>query len=78
MPRVPGALSLIEPGEPLPTPHASLLEGQQPRDLGFMLHDLEFDQDPRTKKVRHATPHFFRAQMHGGAIDVPPLPFHRA
>lgn len=69
---------LVEPGEALPTPDASLLDGTQPRDLGFMLHDLEFDQDPRTKKVRSATPHFFRAQMRDGVIEVPPLPFHLA
>lgn len=47
-------------------------------DLGFMLHDIEFDQDPRTKRVRETTPHFFRAQMKDGVIDVPPLRFtHR-
>lgn len=74
----PARFRLVEPGEALPAPDPSLLEGTQPRDLGFMLHDLEFDQDPRTKRVRSATPHFFRAQMDRGVIDVPPLPFHRA
>lgn len=36
------------------------------RDLGWMLHDLDFSNpaDP--------TPVFFRAQMVGGVIDVPP------
>lgn len=66
----PARFQLIEPGEPLPQPHESL-RGE--RDLGFMLHDIEFDQDARTKKVRSAKPHFFRAQMVDGVIDVPPL-----
>jgi len=43
------------------------------RDLGFMLHDIEFDQDPKTKKVRGATPRFFRAMMRDGVIEVPSL-----
>lgn len=45
------------------------------KDLGFMLHDIEFEQDPVTKKVKSSTPHFFRAQMNGGVIHVPELPF---
>jgi len=45
------------------------------KDLGFMLHDIEFDQDRATKKVRSTTPHFFRASMRNGVIKVPPLPF---
>ncbi len=61
---------LIEPGAERPPVHESLL-GE--RDLGFMLHDIEFDQDSRTKKVSATTPHFFRAQMKNGVIDVPPL-----
>lgn len=63
---------LIESDEELPIPHESLL-GE--KDLGFMLHDIEFDQDPRTKKVKATTPHFFRAQMRDGVISIPPLPF---
>ncbi len=61
---------LVEPGEAKPAPHESLL-GK--RDLGFMLHDLEFDQDPASKKVKSTTPHFFRAEMIDGVIEVPPL-----
>ncbi|MFA5663654.1 type I-C CRISPR-associated protein Cas5c [Castellaniella sp.] len=34
------------------------------RDLGWMLHDISFAQG--------AVPHFFRAQMTDGVIDVPP------
>lgn len=56
----------------LPTPHESLT-GE--KDLGFMLHDIEFDQNPKTKAVKSTTPHFFRAQMTNGTIAVPKLPF---
>lgn len=53
------------------------------RDLGFMLHDIEFADDPngeiiegsRGRRVR-ATARFFRARMLRGVIDVPP--FHAA
>lgn len=34
-------------------------------DLGFMLHDLDFDAD--------RAPYFFRARMVDGLIDVPPV-----
>lgn len=71
----PAQFRLVEPGEPRPQPDDSL-RGE--RDLGFMLHDIEFDQDTRTKAVRSATPHFFRAHMVDGVIDVPPLRFSRA
>lgn len=37
------------------------------RDLGWMLHDLDFT-DPADPQA-----HFFRAQMTAGVIDVPPL-----
>lgn len=45
--------------EPTPIPET--------RDLGWMLHDLDFSNptDPQ--------PHFFRAQMNAGVIEVPPL-----
>jgi CRISPR-associated protein Cas5d len=66
---------LVEPGEAKPHPHESLLGT---RDLGFMLHDIEFDQDPRSKKVKFTTPHFFRAEMRDGAIEIPPLQFTHA
>lgn len=36
------------------------------RDLGWMLHDIDFD--------RGMTPHFFRAVLHDGVLDVPPFP----
>jgi CRISPR-associated protein Cas5d len=37
------------------------------RDLGWMLHDIDFARD--------ATPHFFRAKLVDGVLTVPPLPF---
>jgi CRISPR-associated protein Cas5d len=68
----PARFSLHESDETQPAPHESL-HGE--KDLGFMLHDIEFDQDPRTKKVKSTTPHFFRAQMSNGVIPIPALPF---
>ncbi|MDR5907732.1 type I-C CRISPR-associated protein Cas5c [Franzmannia qiaohouensis] len=35
------------------------------RDLGYMLHDIDF--------ANGKTPRFFRAQMQGGVIEVPPF-----
>lgn len=66
----PARFTLHETDEDLPSPHESFA-GE--KDLGFMLHDIEFDQDPRTKKVKSTTPHFFRAQMNDGVINVPPF-----
>lgn len=68
----PVSFELHEDEIQLPTPHETLL-GE--KDLGFMLHDIEFDQDPKTKAVKETTPHFFRASMKDGAIRVPQLPF---
>lgn len=41
----------------------SELAGDQ--DLGWMLHDMDFENDMEAK--------FFRAQMHNGIIDIPPF-----
>jgi CRISPR-associated protein Cas5d len=68
----PVRFQLIENECELPTPcpdHAG------EKDLGFMLHDIEFEQDHATKKVKSTTPHFFRASMCDGVIKVPQLPF---
>lgn len=53
--------------------HYELVEGAIPpsvhkgeKDLGWMLLDLDFDHD--------MTPHFFRAVMRDGVIDVPRMP----
>ena len=48
-------------GDPPRGAYADLAE----RDLGFMLHDIDFAND--------MTPHFFRAVMRNGIIDVPPF-----
>lgn len=68
----PVRFELIETLEDIPSPHESLI-GE--KDLGFMLHDIEFEQDRSTKKVKSATPHFFRATMRDGFVLVPKLPF---
>ncbi|GAA5480805.1 type I-C CRISPR-associated protein Cas5c [Haloferula sargassicola] len=68
----PVRFELIENEAELPSPHDSLA-GE--KDLGFMLHDIEFEQDRATKKVRSTIPHFFRATMTDGIITVPALPF---
>lgn len=51
---------LVEGGLP-----KSELADDGERDLGYMLHDIDFDYG--------MTPSFFRAIMHNGVIDVPPL-----
>jgi CRISPR-associated protein Cas5d len=57
-------------------PESALPPVERDKDFGFMLHDLEFDQDPKTKAVKSTTPRFFRAVMKNGIIEVPP--FHQA
>lgn len=66
----PASFTLIESEEDLPHPHPDL-SGK--KELGFMLHDIEFDQDPITKKVKSTTPRFFRAEMKNGVIEIPPF-----
>ncbi|TXI80497.1 MAG: type I-C CRISPR-associated protein Cas5 [Cupriavidus sp.] len=68
----PVRFELIEKEEDIPQPDATFAG---PNDLGYMLHDIEFDQDRKTNRVKSATPHFFRAMMNDGIIKVPPLPF---
>lgn len=70
----PASFELVEEGQPLP--ESTVPEADRDKDLGFMLHDIEFDQDPKTKKVRDTTPRFFRAEMKSGVVAVPP--FHQA
>lgn len=59
----PAHFALIEPDAPLPMTELTL--EQQNRDLGWMLHDIDF--------ARQNTPHFFKANMLGGVIEVPPF-----
>lgn len=53
---------LVEPSEALPACHPTL-SGR--RDLGWMLHDIDFQNGRQ--------PRFFHAVMNDGIIDVPPL-----
>jgi CRISPR-associated protein Cas5d len=59
----PATFTLIEPGMALP--ESTLSEAERNRDLGWMLHDINF--------VHDMTPLFFRARMENGVIAVPPL-----
>lgn len=58
-----------EPGERSP------IKGTE--DLGYMLLDIEFDQDPITKEVHKTRSRFFRAVMNDGLIKVPHPKSHR-
>ncbi len=46
-------------------PPSCLAEGERNRDLGWMLHDFDYEDD--------STPHFFQARLCDGVIEVPPL-----
>lgn len=46
-------------------PVSGLPENERNRDLGWMLHDIDFDHGN--------TPYFFRAEMINGVIQVPPF-----
>lgn len=54
-------------------PSSQLPPDQRDNDFGFMLHDISFDQDPGTKRVKDTTPRFYRAKMKQGIITVPPF-----
>ncbi|TNG92522.1 type I-C CRISPR-associated protein Cas5 [Pasteurellaceae bacterium USgator11] len=59
----PANFALIDNETPLPE---SLLQAdERNRDLGWMLHDIDFE--------RGHLPRFFRAEMKNGVIDVPPF-----
>jgi CRISPR-associated protein Cas5d len=47
-----------------PIPPSKLSEHQRNKDLGWMLHDIDFVDD--------MTPRFFRAELHDGVLAVPP------
>jgi len=51
-------------------PASELPDSERNKDLGFMLYDIEFDQDPETKAVKSTTPRFFRAKLVEGVLDV--------
>jgi len=46
-------------------PQSGLPPADRDKDLGFMLHDIDFAHD--------MTPRFFRARLHDGILDVPPF-----
>ena len=58
----PASFSLIEADTDLPAADPAL---SGDRDLGWMLHDLDF--------ANGMTPRFFRAAMRAGVIEVPPF-----
>jgi CRISPR-associated protein Cas5d len=58
----PAAFELVESDEQVPAADDDL-SGE--RDLGFMLHDIDF--------ANGKTPRFFRARMKDGVIEVPPF-----
>ncbi|AAU37595.1 type I-C CRISPR-associated protein Cas5c [[Mannheimia] succiniciproducens] len=59
----PAHFALIDDNDPLPL--SQLSESEFNRDLGWMLHDIDFEHGN--------TPHFFRAELKNGVIDVPPF-----
>lgn len=59
----PANFALIEERESLPA--SQLAENERNRDLGWMLHDIDF--------AHGNTPHFFRAEMADGIITIPPF-----
>lgn len=58
----PADFALVEDNDPFPEID-DVVKGE--RDLGYMLHDIDFDDG--------MTPRFFRAVMRDGVIQVPPL-----
>lgn len=75
----PASFELIEEFPPCPA------ELRGDRELGWMLHDLDFIPDAKggiiesnTGERRRAEPRFFQARMVEGCIQVPPLAAGRA
>ncbi|QIG80243.1 type I-C CRISPR-associated protein Cas5c [Stakelama tenebrarum] len=57
----PAEFALVAEGDPLPSPDASFTERE--RDLGWMLHDIDFANGSASR--------FFHARMEDGVIEVP-------
>ncbi|MDR1821542.1 MAG: type I-C CRISPR-associated protein Cas5c [Oscillospiraceae bacterium] len=58
---------LLEDGEPAPE---GFYSDKEPRDLGFMLWDLEYKAVNEQTQTFEYTPKFFRAEMRRGVIDA--------
>lgn len=72
----PASFRLLDEHEAFPECPDELRGG---RDLGFMLWDIVFHEDPKGKVIEshrgrrlRAEPRFFRVHMEDGVIDVPP------
>jgi CRISPR-associated protein Cas5d len=59
----PAAFALLPEGAPLPP--SKLPPGDRDRDLGWMLHDIDFRPDGTAKRSN-----FFRARLTDGVLDV--------
>ncbi len=57
----PASFSLLESDTPFPEIHPNV---ELDKELGWMLHDIDFADG--------MTPRFFRAELRGGVIEVPP------
>jgi CRISPR-associated protein Cas5d len=80
----PASFALVEEPE-YPMPACELPEDQRNRDLGYMLHDLDYAPAGDETKAPYdliessagrkltATPRFFHAEIRDGVIDVPPF-----
>ncbi len=73
----PASFRLLRDGEEFPEIPGELA-GE--RELGYMLWDIVFEEDPKGKIVEshrgrrlRAEPRFFRATMRDGVVEVPPL-----
>jgi len=69
----PAKFALLENPAALPAGKLPPDDPARNRDLGYMLHDIAFDQDPKTKAVRATQPRFFRAEIKDGIITIPPF-----
>jgi CRISPR-associated protein Cas5d len=63
-----GCREFVAQVEPAPEGWERLVRRGDTRELGWMLHDIEFGAPAGNR------PHFFLARMDGGVIEVPPFP----
>jgi CRISPR-associated protein Cas5d len=60
----PASFELLENGADIPVAEDTEQSLKGDKDLGWMLHDIDFGND--------MAPRFFRAQMKNGVIEIPP------